>query len=97
MIAAAIITGILLAWFQIEGLRRDVRKLINAGQQGRKWPTVFLFRWSAVALAVWFFLHLFKQNILPFIISFIVSGFLLRIVYKVLGTDSFGVCRQRNL
>lgn len=80
MAMLAVLSGFLLSWFQLEGLRRNVRKLLD--EKSGKWGRTFFPRLAAVGMMLWLGLHVFKTNLFAFLLSFLISGFVLRYWYR---------------
>jgi len=79
----AIVSGFILSWAQLESLRRNTSKLLNGGNPGSgKWGMLFALRWGAFGVILWGGLHLFKADLIPFLMSFVLSGFILRLFYR---------------
>lgn len=77
LVVFGILCGILLSWLELQGLRRNAEKLLNL-QSGKGWALLFVFRYAALALTFWMFLEIFKADIFPFVLAFIISHFILR-------------------
>lgn len=77
----AVFSGFLLSWLELSWMRRQVTRLFENPLQSKSWAKLFVLRWGFVALALSAFIVKLKSNPLPFIVSFLVSNFALRLWY----------------